>query len=331
MNVQVQNTGIVDLGKGQSLVLGMESNGPLGRIEIFRGIMTSINDVLSGIFLSKARPIALLDALRIGPLEKNSNVEILKDIVTEISYCGQSAGVPIIGGEIRLEDIYDGNPLVNVMAIGLTETEAIVCSRRCCVGTPIVYVCCIINHEGSKTRDPFLTSTLSEAYLEAFTSGNILFAQQMGTLIGNCTEMAIKKQIGIEIDLDRIPIAQTEINPYEFLLSEYKETMIFAVCPGQEEPLLTHFRYWGLQALVIGRVLKESVVRVLSNGKAIAEVPNDALTYSIPVISDKFCNAIPDNIKKYWEWREIELPRADCTGIIPAKTQHKLSWGEILL
>jgi len=199
LNVQVQNTGIVDLGKGQSLVLGMESNGPLGRIEIFRGIMTSINDVLSGIFLSKARPIALLDALRIGPLEKNSNVEILKDIVTEISYCGQSAGVPIIGGEIRLEDIYDGNPLVNVMAIGLTETEAIVCSRRCCVGTPIVYVCCIINHEGSKTRDPFLTSTLSEAYLEAFTSENILFAQQMGTLIGNCTEMAIKKQINLVI------------------------------------------------------------------------------------------------------------------------------------
>nr|APP88186.1 phosphoribosylformylglycinamidine synthase [Paulinella micropora] len=331
LNVQIQNTGIVDLGKGQSLVLGMESYSPLTTLGILQRTVTCINGVLAGISLRKAHPIALLDTLRIGPLEKNSNIDILQDIVAEISYCGQSAGVPIIGGKTSLDDIYDGNPLVNVMAIGLTETDAIVGSGKCCIGSPIIYISCIVNHEGIKEGDPFLKSALIEAYLEAFTSGNILFTQHIGTFIRSCAEMAIKGHFGIEIDLDRIPIAQTEINLYEFLLSEYEETMILAVCAGQEESLLTCFRYWGLQALVIGRVLKESVVRVLNNGKVIVEVPSDALTCSIPVTSYKLFNIIPDSIKKHWEWTEIELPQADCTGITPAKTQNKLSWGEILL
>jgi phosphoribosylformylglycinamidine synthase len=179
--------------------------------------------------------------------------------------------------------------------------------------------------------DPFLEKGLIEACLEAFQSGDVVAAQDMGAagLTCSCSEMAAKGGLGIELDLDRVPARETGMTPYEFLLSESQERMLFVVREGREEALMARFRRWGLQAAVVGRVLAENVVRVLQNGEVAAEVPANALADDTPINHHELLAEPPEANLRHWRWREQSLPEASGQGI--ALGDSRLPWSEVLL
>ena len=352
-----ENAGVVDLGEGQRLAFKIESHNHPSAVEPFQGAATGVGGILRDIFTMGARPIALLNALRFGPLEEERNVGLLEGVVAGIAHYGNCVGVPTVGGEVAFDPSYSGNPLVNAMALGLMETEEIVCSGAEGVGYPVVYVGSTTGRDGMggasfasaelteaslddrpavQVGDPFLEKGLIEACLEAFQSGDVVAAQDMGAagLTCSCSEMAAKGGLGIELDLDRVPARETGMTPYEFLLSESQERMLFVVKPGTEAALMARFTRWGLQAAVVGRVLQENVVRVLQHGVVAAEVPASALADDTPINHHELLSEPPSEIQAHWLWREDQLPPASAAGILPitaAAAQPPLGWREVLL
>ncbi len=352
-----ENAGVVDLGEGQRLAFKIESHNHPSAVEPFQGAATGVGGILRDIFTMGARPIALLNALRFGPLEDPRNVGLMQGVVAGIAHYGNCVGVPTVGGEVAFDPSYSGNPLVNAMALGLMETEEIVCSGAEGVGYPVVYVGSTTGRDGMggasfasaelseaslddrpavQVGDPFLEKGLIEACLEAFQSGDVVAAQDMGAagLTCSCSEMAAKGGLGIELDLDRVPARESGMSAYEFLLSESQERMLFVVKPGREEALMQRFRRWGLQAAVVGRVLADNVVRVLQHGQVAAEVPASALADDTPINRHQLLEEPPADIQAHWRWSEQSLPPADMEGICPLQgpaAGARRSWAELLL
>lgn len=351
-----ENAGVVDLGEGQRLAFKIESHNHPSAVEPFQGAATGVGGILRDIFTMGARPIALLNALRFGPLEDERNVGLMEGVVAGIAHYGNCVGVPTVGGEVAFDPSYSGNPLVNAMALGLMETEEIVCSGAEGVGHPVVYVGSTTGRDGMggasfasaeltdaslddrpavQVGDPFLEKGLIEACLDAFKSGDVVAAQDMGAagLTCSCSEMAAKGGLGIELDLDKVPAREAGMTPYEFLLSESQERMLFVVKPGREQALMERFTRWGLQAAVVGRVLQENVVRVLQNGAVAAEVPASALADDTPINHHDLLSEPPAEIQAHWRWREADLPAATAAGITPAGgafAGQSLGWGPVL-
>ena len=337
-----ENAGVVDLGEGQRLAFKIESHNHPSAVEPFQGAATGVGGILRDIFTMGARPIALLNALRFGPLEDERNVGLMEGVVAGIAHYGNCVGVPTVGGEVAFDPSYSGNPLVNAMALGLMETDDIVCSGAQGVGYPVVYVGSTTGRDGMggasfasaelteaslddrpavQVGDPFLEKGLIEACLEAFQSGDVVAAQDMGAagLTCSCSEMAAKGGVGVELDLDKVPAREAGMTAYEFLLSESQERMLFVVKPGKEEVLMARFRRWGLQAAVVGRVLADNIVRVIQNGDIAAEVPASALADDTPINHHELLSEPPDAIQAHWLWKEADLP-------LPSQ-----SWNEVLL
>ncbi|MCP9903679.1 phosphoribosylformylglycinamidine synthase subunit PurL [Cyanobium sp. BA5m-10] len=326
-----ENAGVVDLGEGQRLAFKIESHNHPSAVEPFQGAATGVGGILRDIFTMGARPIALLNALRFGPLEDERNVGLMEGVVAGIAHYGNCVGVPTVGGEVAFDPSYSGNPLVNAMALGLMETEEIVCSGAEGVGYPVVYVGSTTGRDGMggasfasaeltdaslddrpavQVGDPFLEKGLIEACLEAFQSGDVVAAQDMGAagLTCSCSEMAAKGGLGIELDLDRVPAREAGMTAYEFLLSESQERMLFVVKPGTEQALMARFTRWGLQAAVVGRVLEDNIVRVLQHGQVAAEVPASALADDTPINHHTLLSEPPAEIQAHWRWSETQLP-----------------------
>ena len=325
-----ENAGVVDLGGGHRLAFKIESHNHPSAVEPFQGAATGVGGILRDIFTMGARPMALLNALRFGPLEDPTNVGLMEGVVAGIAHYGNCVGVPTVGGEVVFDPSYSGNPLVNAMALGLMETEEIVRSGAAGVANPVVYVGSTTGRDGMggasfasaelsadslddrpavQVGDPFLEKGLIEACLEAFASGDVVAAQDMGAagLTCSCSEMAAKGGIGVELDLDRVPAREEGMTPYEFLLSESQERMLFVVKAGREEPLMQRFRRWGLQAAVVGRVLDEPLVRVLHHGVVAAEVPATALADDTPIEEHDLLDQPPEDLQALWSWQEEEL------------------------
>ena len=325
-----ENAGVVDLGDGHRLAFKIESHNHPSAVEPFQGAATGVGGILRDIFTMGARPIALLNALRFGPLEDSVNVGLMEGVVAGIAHYGNCVGVPTVGGEVVFDPSYSGNPLVNAMALGLMETEEIVCSGAAGLANPVVYVGSTTGRDGMggasfasaelsadslddrpavQVGDPFLEKGLIEACLEAFDTGDVVAAQDMGAagLTCSCSEMAAKGGIGIELDLDRVPAREEGMTPYEFLLSESQERMLFVVKAGREDRLMERFRRWGLQAAVVGRVLEEPLVRVLHHGVVAAEVPATALADDTPIEQHDLLDQPPEDLQALWRWREEEL------------------------
>jgi len=343
-----ENAGVVDLGEGQRLAFKIESHNHPSAVEPFQGAATGVGGILRDIFTMGARPIALLNALRFGPLEEGRNVGLMEGVVAGIAHYGNCVGVPTVGGEVAFDPSYSGNPLVNAMALGLMETEDIVRSGASGVGNPVVYVGSTTGRDGMggasfasaelteaslddrpavQVGDPFLEKGLIEACLEAFQSGDVVAAQDMGAagLTCSCSEMAAKGGVGVELDLDLVPAREQGMTAYEFLLSESQERMLFVVAKGREEALRARFRRWGLQAAVVGRVLAENVVRVLQHGEVAAEVPANALADDTPINQHSLISEPPAEIQAHWRWSEDQLPPASREGI------GSRSWNQVLL
>ena len=349
-----ENAGVVDIGFGQRLVFKIESHNHPSAVEPFQGAATGVGGILRDIFTMGARPIALLNALRFGPLDDEKNISLLEGVVAGISHYGNCVGVPTIGGEVGFDSSYSGNPLVNAMALGLMETEEIVCSGASGIDFPVLYVGNTTGRDGmggasfasselSKTSiddrpavqvgDPFLEKGLIEACLEAFKTGHIIAAQDMGAagLTCSCSEMASKGEVGIELNLDLVPAREKGMTAYEFLLSESQERMLFVVKPGSEEELRQLFIRWGLYVEVVGKVLKEKVVRVIHKGEVVANLPASALADDTPIEEHLLINSTPEYLQEHWKWTEDLLPKTLNDGIINIKNNLFISWNNVLL
>jgi len=348
-----ENAGVVDLGQGQHLAFKIESHNHPSAVEPFQGAATGVGGILRDIFTMGARPIALLNALRFGPLENETNIALMEGVVSGIAHYGNCVGVPTVGGEVSFDESYSGNPLVNAMALGLMETNEIVCSGAAGIGFPVVYVGSTTGRDGMggasfasaeltnsslddrpavQVGDPFLEKGLIEACLEAFKSGHVVAAQDMGAagLTCSCSEMAAKGGVGIELNLDFVPAREEGMTPYEFMLSESQERMLFVVKPGKENYITELFIRWGLHVAVVGKVLEEKNVRVLYKGNIVADLPANALADDTPINKHELISEPPEYLQNHWLWSEDKLPKDSLNGISTSQEKH-LTWKNILI
>ncbi|HCF28158.1 MAG TPA: phosphoribosylformylglycinamidine synthase subunit PurL, partial [Cyanobacteria bacterium UBA11049] len=304
------------------------------------------------IFTMGARPIAVLNSLRFGSLEDAKTQRLFSGVVAGISHYGNCVGVPTVGGEVYFDPAYSDNPLVNVMALGLMETPEIVKSGASGIGNPVLYVGSTTGRDGMggasfasaelsdeseqdrpavQVGDPFLEKSLIEACLEAFKTGAVVAAQDMGAAGITCStsEMAAKGGVGIELDLDKIPVRESGMVPYEYLLSESQERMLFVAHKGREQELIDIFHRWGLHAVVAGTVIAEPIVRILFQNKVAAEIPATALAENTPIYHRELLSNPPEYARTAWEWTPESLPPCTVSGI---EIQGSFrSWNDILL
>ncbi|HEY9632412.1 MAG TPA: phosphoribosylformylglycinamidine synthase subunit PurL [Coleofasciculaceae cyanobacterium] len=347
-----ENAGVVDLGDGVRLAFKIESHNHPSAVEPFQGAATGVGGILRDIFTMGARPIAVLNSLRFGSLEDARTRRLFSGVVAGIAHYGNCVGVPTVGGEVYFDPAYSGNPLVNVMALGLMETPEIVKSGAAGIGNPVLYVGSTTGRDGMggasfasaelsdksvddrpavQVGDPFLEKSLIEACLEAFKTGAVVAAQDMGAAGITCStsEMAAKGGVGIELDLDLIPVRELGMVPYEYLLSESQERMLFVAHKGREQELINIFHRWGLQAVVAGTVIEEPIVRILFQGEVAAEIPATALADNTPIYHREVLAEPPEYARKAWEWTAQSLPPCTAAGI-EIQGNHK-SWNDILL
>lgn len=346
-----ENAGVIDLGDGLRLAFKIESHNHPSAVEPFQGAATGVGGILRDIFTMGARPMALLNSLRFGTLDDARTRRIFTGVVAGISHYGNCIGVPTVGGEVYFDPAYSGNPLVNVMALGLMETTEIVKSGAKGLGNPVLYVGSTTGRDGMggasfasaelsdesiddrpavQVGDPFLEKSLVEACLEAFKTGAVVAAQDMGAAGITCStsEMAAKGGVGIELDLDLIPVRETGMVPYEYLLSESQERMLFVAEKGREQELIDIFEKWGLHAVVAGKVIEESIVRILFQGEIAAEIPATALADNTPIYHRELLAEPPEYAQTAWQWTAEKLPTCDEKGI--TVNGHTLTWNDVL-
>ncbi|NJM64908.1 MAG: phosphoribosylformylglycinamidine synthase subunit PurL [Acaryochloris sp. RU_4_1] len=348
-----ENAGVVDLGKGLRLAFKVESHNHPSAVEPFQGAATGVGGILRDIFTMGARPIAILNSLRFGDLEDARTRRLLNGVVAGIAHYGNCVGVPTVGGEVYFDPAYTGNPLVNAMALGLMETPEIVKAGAAGVGNPVLYVGSTTGRDGMggasfasaeldatsavedrpavQVGDPFLEKSLIEACLEAFQTGAVVAAQDMGAAGLTCStaEMAAKGGVGIDLDLDLIPVRESSMVPYEYLLSESQERMLFVAHQGREQELIAIFERWGLHAVVAGVVIADPIVRIRFQGQVAAEIPATALSENTPLYQRQVLAAPPAYVQKAWEWRCDRLPPCTAQGITIQGQAH--TWSDILV
>ncbi len=300
-----ENAGIIDIGEGLVVVFKIESHNHPSFIEPFQGAATGVGGILRDIFTMGARPIALLDSLRFGPLESAKNRAIMDGVVSGISSYGNSMGIPTIGGEIYFHDCYSNNPLVNVFALGLTEKDKIFYAKAEGVGNPVLYVGSKTGRDGIhgatmasaefgketeqkrpnvQVGDPFKEKLLLEACLEVMEKGLIIGIQDMGAAGLTCStsEMAAKSGTGLSINLDLVPQREEVMTPYEIMLSESQERMLIVAKRENVEEVQRIFAKWDLDAVNIGEVTEGGRLRVSFRGDTAVDVPVDAIVNLCP-------------------------------------------------
>ena len=309
-----ENAGIIDVGDGWACAFKIESHNHPSYIEPYQGAATGVGGILRDIFTMNARPLAVMDSLRFGPLDeaepdvalRRKNHQIAAGVVHGVGGYGNCFGVPNLGGETRFEPCYSGNPLLNAFALGLVKIDEIFYAKATGVGNPVIYVGAKTGRdgihgatmaseeftEGSEQKrpnvqmgDPFLEKLLLEACLEAMATGAVLGIQDMGAAGLTCStcEMGARGELGLTIELDLVPQRETGMSNYEIMLSESQERMLLVADKGREGEVLEVFKKWGLDASIVGIVTADDTMRVTHHGELVAEIPNKALTDDAPV------------------------------------------------
>jgi phosphoribosylformylglycinamidine synthase subunit PurL len=301
-----ENAGAVDIGEGLAAVFKIESHNHPSFIEPYQGAATGVGGIIRDIFTMGARPIALLNSLRFGPLEWPGTRRLVEGVVAGIAGYGNSIGIPTVGGEMAFEPSYAGNPLVNVFCLGIAKRTDIVKGVASGAGNSVYYVGAKTGRDGIhgatmasaefdeksadkrpavQVGDPFMEKLLLEACLEVMKTDALVGIQDMGAAGLTCstTEMGSRGGAGIEIDVARVPQRETGMTPYEIMLSESQERMLLVVKRGREAQVEQIFDKWDLHAVDIGKVTSDGMLRVKSEGVVIAEIPNRALTDEAPV------------------------------------------------
>ena len=300
-----ENAGVVDIGDGQALVFKMESHNHPSYIEPYQGAATGVGGILRDVFTMGARPIAAMNALSFGEPAHPKTRALVNGVVAGIGGYGNAFGVPTVGGELRFHAAYNGNCLVNAFAAGLADADAIFYSAASGVGMPVVYLGAKTGRDGVggatmasaefdetieekrptvQVGDPFTEKRLMEACLELMASGAVISIQDMGAagLICSAVEMGDKGDLGIELDLDRVPVRETHMTAYEMMLSESQERMLMVLRPEKEAEAKAIFDKWDLDFAIVGRTIPEDRFRVRLGGEVKAELPLKALSGEAP-------------------------------------------------
>ena len=295
-----ENAGAIDIGDGWAVVFKIESHNHPSFIEPFQGAATGVGGILRDIFTMGARPIAILDSLRFGELDEPKARQLVNGVVSGISWYGNCFGCPTVGGEIAFAPEYAGNPLVNVMCVGLVRADQIFRARAEGPGNPVFYVGNKTGRDGIhgatmasatfdehaeerrptvQVGDPFTEKLLLEACLEVMQTGAVVGIQDMGAAgLACCTsEMPARSGTGMDVELSRVPQRETGMTPYEILLSESQERMLLVAARGREEEVRRVFAKWELDAVEIGRVTEGRELTARLRGEIVARVPVDLL------------------------------------------------------
>ena len=301
-----ENAGVIDIGDGLAVVFKMESHNHPSYIEPYQGAATGVGGILRDVFTMGARPIACLNALSFGDPKNPRTRALVGGVVAGIGGYGNSFGVPTVGGEMRFHSRYDGNILVNAMAVGLAETGRIFYSAASGVGMPIVYLGSKTGRDGIhgatmasaefgadaeekrptvQVGDPFSEKLLLEACLEIMAKGCVIAIQDMGAAGLTCSavEMGAKGDLGVTLDLDKVPCRETGMSAYEMMLSESQERMLMVLKPEKEKEAEAIFRKWGLDFAIVGETTPTKRFVVRHGGAVMADLPIKELGDEAPV------------------------------------------------
>ncbi|HTV70974.1 MAG TPA: phosphoribosylformylglycinamidine synthase subunit PurL [Rhizobiaceae bacterium] len=291
-----ENAGVVDIGDGDCVVFKMESHNHPSYIEPYQGAATGVGGILRDVFTMGARPIAAMNALRFGAPDHPKTRHLVAGVVAGVGGYGNSFGVPTVGGEVNFDARYNGNCLVNAFAAGLAKTDAIFYSKAEGVGLPVVYLGAKTGRDGVggatmasaefddkieekrptvQVGDPFTEKCLLEACLELMASGAVIAIQDMGAAGLTCSavEMGAKGDLGILLDLDKVPVREERMSAYEMMLSESQERMLMVLRPEQEQEAEAIFRKWGLDFAIVGETTDDLRFRVMHQGEEVANLP----------------------------------------------------------
>ncbi len=301
-----ENAGAVDIGDGLIAVFKIESHNHPSFIEPYQGAATGVGGIIRDIFTMGARPIALLNSLRFGALDDPATRRLVDGVVAGIAGYGNSIGIPTVGGEIAFEPSYAGNPLVNVFCLGVAKADQLAKGLASGKGNPVYYVGAKTGRDGIhgatmasaefdghsadkrpavQVGDPFMEKLLLEACLEVMQTGALVGIQDMGAAGLTCStsEMAARGDVGIEIDVSRVPQREAGMTPYEIMLSESQERMLLIARRGREAEVEQVFEKWDLHAVRIGEVTGDGRLRVRDRGVVVAEIPNRQLADGAPL------------------------------------------------
>ena len=312
-----ENAGVVDIGDGDAVVFKIESHNHPSFIEPYQGAATGVGGILRDVFTMGARPIAILDSLRFGSPDHPRTRHLVSGVVSGIGGYGNCVGVPTVGGECEFHRCYDGNILVNAMCVGIARADRIFYSAAAGLGNPVIYVGAKTGRDGIhgammasaefsadagerrptvQVGDPFTEKLLIEACLELMEGDAIVAVQDMGAagLTSSSVEMAGKGGLGIELDLDRVPLRETGMSAYEIMLSESQERMLMILRPGSEIDARSIFTKWELDFAVIGRVTDTGRLALRANGEIAADIPVEPLVTAAPVYERQWRRRDPE-------------------------------------
>ena len=291
-----ENAGVVDIGDGQAVVFKMESHNHPSFIEPYQGAATGVGGILRDVFTMGARPIAAMNALRFGEPDHPKTKHLVSGVVAGVGGYGNSFGVPTVGGEVQFDARYNGNILVNAFAAGLADADSIFYSKAEGVGLPVVYLGAKTGRDGVggatmasaefddsieekrptvQVGDPFTEKCLLEACLELMASGAVIAIQDMGAAGLTCSavEMGAKGDLGIRLDLDKVPVREERMSAYEMMLSESQERMLMVLRPEKEAEAEAIFRKWGLDFAIVGETTDDLRFRIFHQGEEVANLP----------------------------------------------------------
>ena len=359
-----ENAGVIDIDDGQAIIFKMESHNHPSFIEPYQGSATGVGGILRDVFTMGARPIAALNALRFGSPDHPKTRHLVSGVVAGVGGYGNSFGVPTIGGEVNFHESYNGNILVNAMAVGIADTDKIFLSKAKGVGLPVVYLGAKTGRDGIhgatmasaefddkadekrptvQVGDPFTEKCLLEACLELMASGAVIAIQDMGAagLTSSAVEMGAKGDLGIELNLDKVPCREENMTAYEMMLSESQERMLMVLRPELEKQAEAIFHKWGLDFAIIGKTTNTLRFVIKHQGEVKADLPikqmgDEAPEYDRPWVEPKKQPLLsnvpapadlkaaimkiigsPDMCSRRWVWEQYDSLIGSNTAQIP--------------
>src|SRR5690349_15059117 len=334
-----ENAGVISIGDGWAIAFKIESHNHPSAVEPYQGAATGVGGILRDVFTMGARPIALLDSLRFGSLDSPRVRHLFGGVVKGIGDYGNCVGIPTVAGEVAFDPAYEGNPLVNAMCVGLLHEHELIRAVAEGIGNPIIAVGARTGRDGIhgasfasedlsaqsdakrprvQVGDPFTEKLLLEASLELIKSGAIVAIQDMGAagLTSSSAEMAARGDVGVTIDVTKMPVREEGMTPYEILLSESQERMLVVAKRGREDEVASILAKWDLTAAVIGEVIAEPVYRVTEGDRVVAEFPGIRLVTDCPTYEPEARESV-----------EVAALRArDVAAIAPLPEESDHAW-----
>jgi len=317
-----ENAGIIDIGDDDAIVFKIESHNHPSFIEPYQGAATGVGGILRDVFTMGARPIATLNSIHFGSHTHPKTKNLLNGVVAGIGGYGNCIGIPTVGGEVKFNSTYNENILVNAMAVGLVKKNKIFYSKAKGINQPVIYVGSKTGRDGIhgasmasaefdknsdekkptvQVGDPFTEKLLLEACLELMKDDSIISIQDMGAagLTSSSVEMASKGNLGIEINLDKIPCREAKMTPYEIMLSESQERMLLILKSGKEEDAKKIFKKWGLDFSIVGKTTNSKNLVLKFLNKEVANLPLSSLSSDAPIYDRKWKKSLPSKKIKY--------------------------------